>query len=305
MDTATICALSFKLSETRWGSETHRHTRGATWQSVGRRAESLQITDCGTAMAGTFTGDKSMSVNYALGVDRYYAETGEDYRNPHYAGIQQATACIMGSWWPLLLGMRSQSQPQGTMPLGGSPMATPPPPATASLCSDVAAAPPQLLGSVHVLDLAAGSGEATQALQAWWSAPPAITGGSGSRSGTRRPTAAITPPIRALSGAEPSSSLPPPSLPSPLSSGLQLCVDAADPYTHRAYAKQVGRPAELFTFQDVADGCLSERAYHLCICRWVHTSQGRVWRRVGSHSTVRVWINMVGASPLSERACHL
>ena len=228
-------------------------------------------------MAGTFAGDKSMSVNYAQGVDRYYAETGEDYRNPHYAGIQQATACILGSWWPLLLGMKASSQQGSTMlpPAGGHINDIAAPQAPMDSCSlhatgnDVAA--PLHLGCVHVLDLAAGSGEATQALQAWWSAP-AI-----SRGGARRPaTSSVTAPINPPSLAELASPLPPPSLPSPISSGLRLCVDAADPYTYRAYAKRVGRPAELFTFQDVADGCLSERAYHLCICRCVGRA-GRGW----------------------------
>jgi hypothetical protein len=46
-----------------------------------------------------------------------------------------------------------------------------------------------------------------------------------------------------------------------------LKVDAADPYTSAAYEAQIGRKAETFSFQDVADGHLAERAFHLCICR--------------------------------------
>jgi hypothetical protein len=66
----------------------------------------------------------------------------------------------------------------------------------------------------HVLDLAAGSGEATLALAA-------------------------------------------------LGAGR---VDAADPYTHEAYASRVGRPAERLGFEDVAAGALAARRYTLVVC---------------------------------------
>jgi hypothetical protein len=66
----------------------------------------------------------------------------------------------------------------------------------------------------HVLDLAAGSGEATLALLAL--------------------------------GA--------------------MRVDAADPYTHEAYAARVGAPPQRLSFEDVAAGALAGRRYSLVVC---------------------------------------
>ena len=43
-------------------------------------------------------------------------------------------------------------------------------------------------------------------------------------------------------------------------------VDAADPYTWEAYESRVGRPAERFTFADVAAGALAGRWYTLVVC---------------------------------------
>lgn len=43
-------------------------------------------------------------------------------------------------------------------------------------------------------------------------------------------------------------------------------VDGVDPFTHEAYARRVGRPAERFTFEDVAAGAVAGRQYSLVVC---------------------------------------
>jgi hypothetical protein len=81
------------------------------------------------------TGFTSMSDEYnRLGVQKYYELHSCDYRNAHYAEIVQAISCLMRSYQEL-----------------------------------------EFLGdSLSVLDLACGSGEATQAMQEWQRANPTI-----------------------------------------------------------------------------------------------------------------------------------
>ena len=43
-------------------------------------------------------------------------------------------------------------------------------------------------------------------------------------------------------------------------------VDGVDPYTAAAYQARTGRPAEPFSFEDVAAGALAGRAYSLVVC---------------------------------------
>ena len=43
-------------------------------------------------------------------------------------------------------------------------------------------------------------------------------------------------------------------------------VDGVDPFTHAAYERRTGRPAERLTFEDVAAGALAGRAYSLAVC---------------------------------------
>ena len=43
-------------------------------------------------------------------------------------------------------------------------------------------------------------------------------------------------------------------------------IDAIDPYTHEAYRQRTGRPAEKFSFENIADGCLAGRKYDTIVC---------------------------------------
>ncbi|MGI9304077.1 MAG: class I SAM-dependent methyltransferase [Gammaproteobacteria bacterium] len=43
-------------------------------------------------------------------------------------------------------------------------------------------------------------------------------------------------------------------------------VDGVDPYTHAAYRNRTGRRAERLTFEQIAAGAMSEKAYSLIIC---------------------------------------
>lgn len=201
--------------------------------------------------SGTFSGDKSMRVNYEQGVDVYYQQTGDLYRNPHFMGICKAASCILEVWWPLVTCAMQQandsSSSRGEGSLSPNGMRKEEDRSTS--------------GVICVLDLAAGSGEATQALESWWSNPG--SGGGGGTAAKMTGPQRFRPPPSSL----PISSAPAPSCMRPQSSGLNLKIDASDPYTHESYARVVGRPSERFSFQDVADGYLTDRAYHLCICR--------------------------------------
>src|SRR5688500_2608765 len=43
-------------------------------------------------------------------------------------------------------------------------------------------------------------------------------------------------------------------------------VDACEPFLFEQYERRVGKPAERFSFEDVADGALTGRAYSLIVC---------------------------------------
>lgn len=217
-----------------------------------------------------------------------------------------------------------------------------------------AAAQPGKDGSIRLLDLACGSGEATQAIEAWWQCKcggsaigstaasqqpssqgckvgrgagcqggddPQGQGGAGEREAggigmqgdaERRParatassaaaTAAGDGAAAALAGlvttttttAAAASAQAAREAAAGVSTAQgvtqqrlpQLIMDACDPYTYEAFEKWVGRPAERWTFQDIADGCLLDRSYDLAISRCAsvgHLSEGvtgRVLSRV-------------------------
>lgn len=230
-------------------------------------------------------------------MDAYYQSTGADYRNPHFGSIVAATQAVMEAWW--------------------------------------AAAQPGKDGSIRLLDLACGSGEATQAIEAWWqgkcggsaigsaaaSQQPSGQGcegwrgagyqggedpqgqaGAGEREaggvgtqgdaerGLARAAASSTAATAAGEGAAAAlaglgttttttAATASAQAARPAAAGIdkaqgvtqqrlpQLIMDACDPYTYEAFEKWVGRPAERWTFQDIADGCLSDRSYDLAISR--------------------------------------
>jgi hypothetical protein len=96
-----------------------------------------------------------------------------------------------------------------------------------------------------MLDLACGSGEASQAIEHWWQerqpAVDALTGQlSDAPTGNIRPHNAGTP---------------------------QLLIEAADPFTGSAYHQWTGRQAHTWSFEDVAAGLLLDQGltYHLVV----------------------------------------
>jgi SAM-dependent methyltransferase len=45
-------------------------------------------------------------------------------------------------------------------------------------------------------------------------------------------------------------------------------IDGIDPYTGEAYRARIGRPAEPFTFEQIAEGALEGRQYSLIVCSY-------------------------------------
>ncbi len=43
-------------------------------------------------------------------------------------------------------------------------------------------------------------------------------------------------------------------------------IDSIDPYTHEAFRRRVGRQAEKFTFEQIANGGLKDRKYDVIVC---------------------------------------
>ncbi len=95
---------------------------------------------------------------------------------------------------------------------------------------------------LRVLDLACGSGEASQAVGAWWQAVASCAVGDEGATGSGAAEAQ-------QGGAEQEGGAW--RLQRPAGGGLllRLCVDAADPYTSEALRAWTGRSAETFSFQ--------------------------------------------------------
>lgn len=57
----------------------------------------------------------------------------------------------------------------------------------------------------------------------------------------------------------------------------------ADPYTHQAYERRVGKPAERFSFRDIQDGHLEDRKFTLVISSFaLHllTDKSKLWATI-------------------------
>ncbi|KAL6761794.1 hypothetical protein V8C86DRAFT_2528164 [Haematococcus lacustris] len=123
----------------------------------------------------TFGGSRSMRVNYQDGVASYYARHGDSYRNPHFPAICAATSAILDVWrseWlaahPLPPANLSRSRSPGcSTDTPGAGVEVDGPWVCAPCCHH-----PSSGYALRLLDLACGSGEATQALLAWWHGSP-------------------------------------------------------------------------------------------------------------------------------------
>ncbi|KAF5837377.1 hypothetical protein DUNSADRAFT_4481 [Dunaliella salina] len=282
------------------------------------------MTSQGPLSEPTFGGSHSMRENYEQGVGAYYQQHGSTYRNPHFPGIISATSGILDVWYDRHFHHKVQRHQRarsgcaypGTGHTSRAPQcegdsaneASPLPQRTKDgkapaksctpCCSSYAAG-----SCVRCLDLAAGSGEATQAVEMWWDSRNVEEAGervlvppSPPRPGhATQPTAAAAEQQAALKTNEQAAALPAPGskanenlqgrgdpgpaqleLPSthaPAAASrrrLQLCIDAADPFTGAAYLARTGRQAQAYSFEDVGSGLLLDegRSYHLCICSY-------------------------------------
>ncbi|KAL1412378.1 hypothetical protein Q8F55_000123 [Vanrija albida] len=211
-------------------------------------------------MAGQVHGNLShaMRDNYAEhGVDEYYKKVAATYRNPFYPGIRKVVWAFLTRWW--------EAEGEGY----GAGRA------------------------LKVLDMAAGSGEATLCLQEWEAAgkrstsqpssptkspprlplqvqstlpsrpafiPPNARRGA---QGTNGADGAATPRARVFSGGVPA-----------LPRGLVLDVVASDPYTSPAYFARTSRVCHPLSFSDLASGRLppgydadaAEPAWDMIVC---------------------------------------
>jgi hypothetical protein len=159
---------------------------------------------------------QSMRQNYANGVDEYYAKhAASTYRNPHYPGILKTLNTFLDIYFDNL--------------------------------GAIAAAESQL----NILDLAAGSGEATEAVLNW----------------ERRRL------LRKRSVPK------------------KISITATDPYTSPAYVQRTNRPCLELSFADIANGQLPDettQVYDLVICSFaLHllTDPSQLWALLYALST--------------------
>lgn len=160
-----------------------------------------------------------MRANYAGGVDKYYSEhASTSYRNPHYPGIVKTLSTFLDVYAKV------------------SSSATP---------SD------QEIPTLQVLDMAAGSGEATEAILNW---------------GKRRLLKKIP------------------------SSPLSFKIVATDPFTGPAYKDRTGRECLALSFADIANGLLPDQPeiYDIVICSFaLHllTESSQLWALLNALAT--------------------
>lgn len=169
-------------------------------------------------------GSQSMRANYAGGVDVYYSgQASTTYRNPHDMGIKRTLATYMD----LYCNAAEAHQAAAGREHGGAQ------------------------SPLQILDMAAGSGEVTEALASW--------------RGKRKQRQAAAAEVRAT-----------PSVPS-------LNIIATDPYTAPAYAARTGMVCHLLSFSDLAAGTFppgSPPVFDLIICSFaLHllTDPSQLW----------------------------
>ncbi|KAH8090762.1 hypothetical protein HD553DRAFT_303299 [Filobasidium floriforme] len=207
----------------------------------------------------------SMRTNYnEFGVDEYYRKVNASYRNPFFPGIRKVIFALLDRWW----------KEEGVSRGGPSE--------------------PEVELELRILDMAAGSGEATLVIEEWYntrfpSAIPSTFSTQTSNSplspaaspnpGLRNPLAslgigssrlpvvgrsAFVPPGKKGNQAETTATssvlAQKPARPNlGLKSGRppKLVIMATDPYTVPAYETRTGRPCLELSFQDIAQGKLA------------------------------------------------
>ena len=170
--------------------------RSAKWKQ--RRAARSASNEAQQDAGGGYTSVRSAYEH--VGPSQFYAEHGEEYSNPHGAVLTSLLQQALSSWASSgLLGLESCSHGCGS---GGSSRPW------------------------RVLDLACGGGEASLALEEWWSRCSTSTKGCQPSGGPKR------------------------------DESMRLEIEACDPYTAALYCRKTGRQAETWSFEELAAGVL-------------------------------------------------
>ncbi|TPX56054.1 hypothetical protein PhCBS80983_g04819 [Powellomyces hirtus] len=204
--------------------------------------------------AAQFASSHSMRSNYSTyGVENYYANVAETYRNPHAEGVRNVVAGWMDTW----AAHHAPSQQE-------------------DLKKEGPASDPR---GVRILDLAAGSGEVTEALDIWTKRRA-----SGTKGRRNRP------------GPQISSPPPPP---------LLLQITATDPYTGPAYTTRTSLPCLPLSFSDISNGLLPETPtpYAHVICSFaLHllTDPSEIFSLLWELSTRAEWLLIIAPGKKPE-----
>ncbi|KAI8587907.1 hypothetical protein BDZ88DRAFT_214491 [Geranomyces variabilis] len=175
------------------------------------------MPDKPTPQPSAFASSHSMRENYTkFGVERYYENVAHSYRNPHSEGVRK----VLFNWMDKWLAHDSSVQTQQT--------------------------------TLTVLDMAAGSGEVTEALDLWTArrTQPA-----------RRKGPPLPQQLHQQQLKEQALSLPSP---------ISISITATDPFTSPAYTARTSRPCLPLSFTDIANGMLPTAdppvIYDLVVC---------------------------------------
>ncbi|ODN73235.1 hypothetical protein L202_07792 [Cryptococcus amylolentus CBS 6039] len=187
------------------------------------------------------------------GVDEYYRKVAASYRNPFFPGIKKVVWTFMNKWWEA--EGRELFEEQSVEAKKG----------------------------LKILDMAAGSGEATICLLDWAKSPSpspaspvtpqtpadplAFLRSNPAASSSSRPAFVppsrkpVAPPQRASAsssgaGRKVFGNAIPPTLPE----GFEIDIMATDPYTSPAYSDRTSRPCHPLSFTDLAQGQLPPSA---------------------------------------------
>ena len=211
---------------------------------------------------------QSMRANYAQGVEEYYSKhASTSYRNPHFPGIVKTLHTFLDAHAAAIAGSGASTS------------------------------------AIHVLDLAAGSGEATEAVLKWSKkheklAAPSSNHGRGPQSIAgliRMPVRASVPlvidekaaPLPSAAHCAPPSNASARSSTSPstLLPATTFSIVATDPFTGPAYRERTGLPCLPLSFADIADDIDAlpspPGVYDLVLCSFaLHllTDTSHLWR---------------------------
>ncbi|KAJ3148196.1 hypothetical protein HDU86_007544 [Geranomyces michiganensis] len=161
-----------------------------------------------------------MRENYSkFGVERYYEKVAHTYRNPHSEGVRKVLFKWMDQWLA-----HHHSDNDNDNDNGGT-------------CRP----------SISVLDMAAGSGEVTEAIDLWTARRAQPIRRKGPHHQQQQQQQQPPPPTAQIASSNPS----PPS-PSPIT----ITITATDPFTGPAYTARTARPCLPLSFSDIANGML-------------------------------------------------